>query len=72
MAIDLAKGLGLPLYDPDSHNAPVEENAHPRVRGNGVIGSDPMRPDVVVASAVLPGIPCVGLTGGISLLESDS
>jgi hypothetical protein len=52
MAIDLAKGLGLPLYDPDSHNAPVGENAHPRVRGSAMIGSDPMRPDVVVAANV--------------------
>jgi hypothetical protein len=27
---------------------------------------------VVASTAVLPGIPLAGLTGGISLLESDS
>jgi Type I phosphodiesterase / nucleotide pyrophosphatase len=50
LSIDLAKGLGLPLHDPDSQNANVGDNAHPRLRGNGVIGRDPMRPDVVVAA----------------------
>jgi Type I phosphodiesterase / nucleotide pyrophosphatase len=50
MSIDIAKGLGLPLYDPDSQNAPVGDNAHPRLRGNGLIGRDPARPDVVVAA----------------------
>jgi len=50
LSIDIARGLGLPLYDPDSKNALVEENAHPRVRGNGLIGRDPNKPDVVVAA----------------------
>jgi len=50
MSIDLAKGLGLSLFDPDSENAPVGDNAHPRLRGNGVIGRDPSRPDMIVAA----------------------
>jgi hypothetical protein len=50
LSIDLAKGLGLPLYDPDSGNAVVGENAHPRLRGNGLIGRDPAKPDVIVAA----------------------
>jgi len=50
VSIDIAKGLGLPLFDPDSNNAPVGDNAHPRLRGNGLIGRDPAKPDVVVAA----------------------
>src|SRR5882757_3795462 len=50
MSIDIAKDLGLSLYDPDSQNAPVGENAHPRLRGNGLIGSDPAKPVVIVAA----------------------
>jgi arylsulfatase A-like enzyme len=50
LAIDIAKGLGLPLYDPDSKNAPVPDNTFPNVRGNGVIGRDADKPDVVVAA----------------------
>jgi hypothetical protein len=49
VAIDLAKALGLPLFDPDAKNAPVAENSH-SVRGDGLIGSDPAKPDVVVAA----------------------
>ncbi|HZP78301.1 MAG TPA: alkaline phosphatase family protein [Pseudolabrys sp.] len=49
LALDLAKALELPLADPDAKNAPVGDNAHPS-RGNGLIGKDPARPDVVVAS----------------------
>ena len=49
VAIDIAKALGLPLFDPDAKNAPVADNAHP-VRGDGLIGSDPSKPDVVVAA----------------------
>ena len=30
LAIDVAKGLGLPLFDPDSNNAPVATTAIPR------------------------------------------
>ena len=50
LSIDIAKSLGLPLYDPDSQNALVGDNAHPRLRGNGLIGRDPAKPDVVVAA----------------------
>jgi Type I phosphodiesterase / nucleotide pyrophosphatase len=49
VAIDLAKTLGLGLFDPDAKNAPVADNAHP-VRGDGLIGADPSKPDVVVAA----------------------
>ena len=49
VAIDLAKALGLGLFDPDAKNAPVADNAHP-VRGDGLIGADPTKPDVVVAA----------------------
>jgi hypothetical protein len=49
VAIDLAKALGLSLFDPDAKNAPVADNAHP-VRGDGLIGADPTKPDVVVAA----------------------
>ena len=49
LAIDLAKALGLPLFDPNDKNAPVADNAHPKA-GNGVLGKDPAKPDVVVAT----------------------
>jgi hypothetical protein len=49
MAIDLAKALKLPLFDPNDKNAPVADNAHPRA-GNGLLGKDPAKPDVVVAT----------------------
>ncbi len=49
VALDLAKALGLPLFDPNAHNAPVAENNHPK-GGNGLIGNDPTEPDVVVAA----------------------
>ncbi len=49
VAIDLAKALELPLFDPDNKNAAIPDNAFPK-RGNGLIGQDPAKPDVVVAS----------------------
>ncbi len=49
VAVDLAKALGLPLFDPDAKNAAVAENSHPG-RGDGLIGPDPAKPDVVVAA----------------------
>jgi type I phosphodiesterase/nucleotide pyrophosphatase len=49
LAIDLAKALGLPLNDPDDNNAVVTGNNHSK-RGNGLIGPDPAKPDVVVAA----------------------
>lgn len=48
VAIDLARALGLPLFDPDRHNQPVGPGAHP-LRSNGALGADPAKPDVVVA-----------------------
>lgn len=49
VALDLAKALALPLFDPDSKNAKVEANAYPRF-GNGLIGPDPAKPEIVVAA----------------------
>src|SRR5262245_1689947 len=49
VAIDLAKALNLPLYDPNDKNAKVAENAHPKA-GNGLLGENPEKPDVVVAT----------------------
>jgi Type I phosphodiesterase / nucleotide pyrophosphatase len=49
VAIDLAKALGLPLFDPNDKNAAVADNAHPKA-GNGVLGADPTKPDLVVAT----------------------
>jgi hypothetical protein len=49
LAIDIAKALGLPLWDPDLKSKPVAEGSHPRF-GNGLIGFDPAKPDVVVAA----------------------
>ena len=49
LAIDLAKALDLPLFDPNDKNAPVADNAHPKA-GNGVLGKDPAKPDLVVAT----------------------
>ncbi|HYC15635.1 MAG TPA: alkaline phosphatase family protein [Pseudolabrys sp.] len=49
VAIDLAKALGLPLNDPDDKNTAVGAGKYPK-RGNGLIGSDPEKPEVVVAA----------------------
>ena len=49
LAIDLAKALNLPLYDPNDKNAKVGDSAHPKA-GNGVLGQDPTKPDLVVAT----------------------
>ena len=49
LAIDLAKALELPLFDPNDKNAPVADNAHPKA-GNGLLGKDPAKPDLVVAT----------------------
>ena len=49
LALDLAKALDLPLFDPNDKNAPVGDNAHPKA-GNGVLGKDPTKPDLVVAT----------------------
>ncbi|HEY6022840.1 MAG TPA: alkaline phosphatase family protein [Pseudolabrys sp.] len=49
LALDLAKTLGLPLFDPNNKYAPVAVATHPKA-GNGLIGKDPTRPDVVIAA----------------------
>ena len=49
LAIDLAKALNLPLFDPNDKNARIADNAHPKA-GNGVLGQDPSKPDLVVAT----------------------
>jgi len=49
LAIDLAKALNLPLFDPNDKNARIADNAHPKA-GNGVLGQDPAKPDLVVAT----------------------
>jgi len=49
LAIDLSKALKLPLFDPNAGNAPVAADAHPKF-GNGVLGSDPAKPELVVAT----------------------
>src|SRR3954471_7333911 len=49
LAIDLAKALQLPLFDPNDKNAAVADNAHPKA-GNGLLGKDPAKPDVVIAT----------------------
>jgi predicted AlkP superfamily pyrophosphatase or phosphodiesterase len=49
LAIDLAKALDLPLFDPNDKNAGIADNAHPKA-GNGVLGQDPSKPDLVVAT----------------------
>ena len=49
VALDLAKALDLPLSDPNDKNARVAANAHPKA-GNGLLGHDPAKPDLVVAS----------------------
>src|SRR3954471_14393383 len=49
VAIDLAKVLELPLFDPNNKKAPVADNAHPKA-GNGLLGNDPLKPELVVAT----------------------
>jgi len=49
LAIDLARELGLPLFDPDAKSAQVEAGRHPS-RANGLIGADASNPDVIVAA----------------------
>jgi len=49
LALDLAKALDLPLFDPNDKNASVAAGTHPKA-GNGVLGKDPAKPDLVVAT----------------------
>jgi hypothetical protein len=49
VAIDIAKALDLPLFDPDDKSGRVADDTHPK-GGNGLIGQDAAKPDVVVAA----------------------
>jgi len=49
LALDLAKALDQPLFDPNDNNAKVVDGAHPKA-GNGLLGQDPSKPDLVVAT----------------------
>ncbi len=49
VAMDLANALDLPLFDPNNKNAAVTGSTHPKA-GNGLLGPDPAKPDVVVAT----------------------
>ncbi len=49
LALDLAKALDLPLFDPNDKNARVADKAHTKF-GNGLLGLDPDSPDLVVAN----------------------
>jgi Type I phosphodiesterase / nucleotide pyrophosphatase len=49
LALDIAKALDLPLFDPNNKNGRVGDNAHPK-GGSGLIGQDPAKPDIVVAA----------------------
>jgi len=49
LAKDVAHALNLPLWDPDHDSTRVNKNEH-TVHGNGLLGSDPSRPSLVVAA----------------------
>ena len=49
LAVDLAHDLGLGLFDPDAKGAKLAPDAFPS-RANGLIGTDPAKPEVVVAA----------------------
>jgi len=51
VAIDIAKTLHLPLFDPDAKAAPIDfGTGQHSSKGNGLIGKDPAKPDVVVSA----------------------
>jgi len=49
VALDLAKGLDLPLIDPDADYKPIKDGEHTK-NGNGLIGGDKNAPKIVVAA----------------------
>jgi hypothetical protein len=51
LAIDLAKALGLPLHEPFGKRSAIDYKAgkYPR-RGNALLGPDPAKPDVAIAT----------------------
>lgn len=50
LAIDLADALGLPLYDPHLHVVVDYRHGHHPGYGDGFIGANPERPDIVVVA----------------------
>jgi hypothetical protein len=49
LSIDLSRALSMKLWDPDSGNVKIGDGMHPK-RGNGLLGADPSKPDIAVAS----------------------
>jgi hypothetical protein len=49
VALDIAHGLGMKLYDPDAKNGEVPAGSHPS-KGDALIGADPAHPAIVVAA----------------------
>jgi Type I phosphodiesterase / nucleotide pyrophosphatase len=49
LALDLAKALDLPLFDPNDNNARVADGAHSKA-GNALLGQDTAKPELVVAT----------------------
>jgi arylsulfatase A-like enzyme len=49
LALDLARSLDLPLFDPDSKNISVGVNTYPK-NGNALIGKDVTKPEFIVAA----------------------
>ncbi len=51
LAVDLAEALGLPLFDPDRFQTPIDYKTGALTkRGNGLIGPDKDKPEIVVAA----------------------
>src|SRR5262249_55468556 len=51
LAMDIAQALGLPIADPDSGYTPITTSPSGlSTRGNGVLGSNPEKPDVAVVA----------------------
>jgi hypothetical protein len=49
VALDLAHGLDMPLFDPNANSARVAAGSAP-VRGNGLLGEDPVHPKIVAVA----------------------
>jgi arylsulfatase A-like enzyme len=49
LALDLARALKLPLFDPDNSSVKIGDGMHPK-RGNGLLGADPAHTEVIVAA----------------------
>ncbi|MBV9569858.1 MAG: alkaline phosphatase family protein [Alphaproteobacteria bacterium] len=50
LAIDIADALKLPLFDPNAQKAVDYESGEHSSSGNGLIGTDPQNPDVIIAA----------------------